>query len=278
MFKIFTVLFVLVFTVPSYAQQSEQHAQIEKFSEAIEDNSFYIEEAYNQEAGVVQHISNGIYFSKPQKDFTYTFTQEWPLSGQTHQLSYTIPYSFLNSNSTKGIGDIFIHYRYQIWDQEDFIAFSPRLSVILPVGNKDNGLGDGSMGLQVNLPFSRRISEKFALHFNVGSTILFNKSTKDSNGIEIESSPISYNIGASAIWLLHQNFNFMLEALNNQNQDFNEKGELQYTSETIISPGFRYAINIGETQIVPGIAMPISFSEGNSRSGIFLYLSVEHPF
>jgi len=27
-------------------------------SEPIEDNSFLIEEAYNQEAGVVQHISN----------------------------------------------------------------------------------------------------------------------------------------------------------------------------------------------------------------------------
>jgi hypothetical protein len=58
-----------VFTTFTSAQQ---------FSEAIEDNSFFIEEAYNQEYRVVQHIFNGIYFSKPQKDFAFTFTQEWP--------------------------------------------------------------------------------------------------------------------------------------------------------------------------------------------------------
>jgi len=29
-----------------------------QFTRAIEDNSFFIEEAYNQEAGVVQHIPN----------------------------------------------------------------------------------------------------------------------------------------------------------------------------------------------------------------------------
>jgi len=59
-------------------------------SRPIADNSFLIEEAYNQERGVVQHISVW------QRDlrsraWAFTFTQEWPLSTQTHQLSYTIP-------------------------------------------------------------------------------------------------------------------------------------------------------------------------------------------
>src|SRR3970040_1411458 len=51
----------------------------------IEDNSYLIEEAYNQEEGVVQHISNGLYFRKPQRDFVYSFTQEWPLFVLEHQ-------------------------------------------------------------------------------------------------------------------------------------------------------------------------------------------------
>src|SRR5947207_12032333 len=65
--------------------------------EGIMDNSFLIEEAYNQEAGVVQHIFNGLYsFNRftgvGEKRADLSFTQEWPVYGQTHQFSYTIPY------------------------------------------------------------------------------------------------------------------------------------------------------------------------------------------
>ncbi len=42
----------------------------------IQDNSFLIEEAYNQEAGVIQHIST---FERDLEthDWLYAFTQEW---------------------------------------------------------------------------------------------------------------------------------------------------------------------------------------------------------
>ena len=44
----------------------------------IQDNSFLVEEAYNQEFGVVQHISGFTRFWD-SKDWAYTFTQEWPV-------------------------------------------------------------------------------------------------------------------------------------------------------------------------------------------------------
>lgn len=45
----------------------------------IQDNSFLIEEAYNQERGVVQHIQT---FQIMKDDsWIYTFTQEWPVPG-----------------------------------------------------------------------------------------------------------------------------------------------------------------------------------------------------
>ena len=56
----------------------------------IQDNSFLLEEAYNQEDGVIQHIQMFQYLKK-SKDWFYTFTQEWPVPKQAHQLSYTIP-------------------------------------------------------------------------------------------------------------------------------------------------------------------------------------------
>src|SRR5512135_403424 len=77
----------------------------------IQDNSFLVEEAYNQEYGVVQHIST---FTREfnTHSWIYTFTQEWPVPGQKHQLSYTM--SLLNnSDAGAGVGDLAINYRYQ---------------------------------------------------------------------------------------------------------------------------------------------------------------------
>jgi hypothetical protein len=56
----------------------------------IEDNSFLIEEAYNQEEGVIQYIQSYQY-SKRTKNWNYTFTNEIPMPNQTHQFSYTVP-------------------------------------------------------------------------------------------------------------------------------------------------------------------------------------------
>ena len=71
------------------AQDPQQPAQ-QAEPPGIADNSFLIEEAYNQEFGVVQHIST---FSKAISGdgWDYSFTQEWPFNpAPKSQLSYTI--------------------------------------------------------------------------------------------------------------------------------------------------------------------------------------------
>lgn len=67
------------------------------------DNSFLVEEAYNQEPGVVQHIFGAFYGQNKlggadDKSLSLGFTQEWPLFSQTHQFSYTVPYTFARSD------------------------------------------------------------------------------------------------------------------------------------------------------------------------------------
>jgi hypothetical protein len=76
----------------------------------IQDNSFLIEEAYNQDPGVVQHIQT---FSQTTRGgaWVYTFTQEWPAPNLKHQLSYTLPMAQLGG--AHGIGDVALNYRYQ---------------------------------------------------------------------------------------------------------------------------------------------------------------------
>jgi len=81
--------------------------------QGIADNSFLIEEAYNQERGVVQHIS-AWQRALRSTAWAFTFTQEWPLVTQTHQLSYTIPLQRTARPSTTGLGDAALNYRYQL--------------------------------------------------------------------------------------------------------------------------------------------------------------------
>ena len=136
-------------------------AQPERNVEGIMDNSFLIEEAYNQEKDVVQHIFTGTYSRDrgPDDDhqlWTLAFTQEWPIFSQTHQLSYTVPYNFAaaGGRSANGFGNVLLNYRYQaFFNPETLTALAPRASLILPTGDHNRGFGEDTPGMQLNLPF-----------------------------------------------------------------------------------------------------------------------------
>ena len=199
----------------------------------IQDNSFLIEEAYNQEPGVVQHISTLL---RAGRRWSYSFTQEWPLASQRHQLSFTIPVEH-------GVGDVAINYRQQIAGIGGGTAVAPRFSLILPTAS---GAGTAA---QVNLPVSLTLAQRLVMHANAGATA-------------IRRSKTVYNAGTSLIWLARPTINPMLELV--WTGDAN-------TGELIVNPGVRWAHNVGNLQIVPGI----SFPDGRD---VFFYLSFEHPF
>lgn len=238
----------------------------QEFSKAIEDNSFFIEEAYNQEEHVVQHIFSGV-GSSGANNVDLGFTQEWPAFGQTHQVSFSIPYKFPVSNLSSGVGDILLNYRYQLMN-ESGLAIAPRVSIILPTGDDTKGFGNGVVGLQLNFPVSKRWSNEFINHCNAGLTVLPNVQFPTS-----QETITSYFIGGSGIYLANKNFNVMTEIL------FTSTGStFGRSNELIVSPGVRYAIDFGDMQIVPGLAFPFYFSSGNNDNGIFLYLSFEHSY
>lgn len=257
-----TFILMLVLTLPVFAQE---------FTKAIEDNSFFIEEAYNQEAGVVQHITNASFLNNinPMYDaIDLSFTQEWPVGGRSHQLSYTVPYSIVDIPGTSGVGDVMLNYRFQAVDSPTR-AFAPRVSVIFPTADEQSGLGRGVFGIQANFPYSERISDTFVTHVNIGGTY-------SPDGKEVGSSTEGYSdifVGGSAILLMSYRMNVMLEILyiNSGNSDHR-------TDEMIVSPGMRFAIDIGGVQIVPGLAFPYSSSAQVTTEGMFLYLSTEHSF
>ena len=254
---------------------AQEHGQVVR---PIEDNSFFIEEAYNQERGVVQHISNAVYQANPRKNIAFSFTQEWPLWGEDHQISFTVPYQFVEGGSLSGLGDVLINYRYQLFEKESWAAVAPRLSLSLPSGNAEKGRGTGGTGVQVSLPASRYLSESLVAHVNVGLTIMPRAKGYRSDGFEVEHALVSYDFGASLIWITAPHFNLMLEWLGTSSAGFDELGGVARTLQTVISPGFRFAIDVGSLEIVPGLALPFFVADGSATTGAFIYLSFEHPF
>lgn len=198
----------------------------------VQDNSFLIEEAYNQEPGVIQSL--GV-FTLVDDAWELTFTQELPLHGQRHQISYDIP---VNED---GLSDISINYRYQLLGDADAdLAIAPRLSVILPTSQ------DGSdTGISLGLPISVVLAPRIASHTNVDVT--FQDDTE-------------FSLGQSFVYAISSRLHVLLEGTWSDAD-----------SQVLISPGVRWAYNRPSGwQIVPGVAA--MFGEEN---GALLYLSFE---
>ena len=242
----------------------------------IEDNSFLVEEAFNQEPGVVQTFFGGFFLQS--SGWAMTFTQEWPAPGLKHQLSYSIPVNRLNG--ADGLGDIALNYRYQLTEEgPGRPALAPRLTVLCPTGNSGRGLGVGAWGLQMNLPASKQVRD-FYFHGNAGLTWYPRVGTTGSAG---SASPpdvalVSPFVAGSTIYRVKPMFNLMLESVLTWQDSVAGPGQTASTTVTILAPGFRGGWNVGEAQIIIGAAVPFTFSQGSNDVGVFTYFSYEAPF
>jgi hypothetical protein len=215
----------------------------------ITDNSFLVEEAFNQERGIFQNIATWTRGNDGEWDAG--FTQEWPAPAMAHQLSYTVPFTSVGTH--RGFGDVLINYRYQLMqEQNGRPAISPRLSMILPTGRENDGLGAGVVGLQVNGPISKQFGDVY-LHANAGWTWL----------PDVERVT---HIAGSGIWRVTPMFNLMLEAV------------AELDASTTVSPGFRRGWNVGDRQVVVGAAVPLTRSDGATTAALLTYFSYELPF
>jgi DtxR family Mn-dependent transcriptional regulator len=258
-------------TTPTPSAPAPSKKTLEPF--AITDNSFLVEEAFNQEAGVFQNISNAIFVNS---NWAFSFTQEWPVVTQAHQFSYTL--SGLDNGDGAGFGDVLLNYRYQaLMEGPGRPAFSPRVSLGLPTGDAFRLRGSGSYGIQVNLPFSKQTGDWY-WHWNGGFTWLPQAealSTTEDNDLRVDL--FSPSLSGSAIYRVRQMFNLMLEGV----LLFNELSDVDDTRRVTtftLSPGARGGWNIGDQQLVLGAAMPITWVSGEAETGVLVYLSYELPF
>ncbi len=283
-------MFFLVAGASSVFSQEDQGEEEQK---PIRDNSFLIEEAYNQEPGVVQHVFNFVpaweHGRGAERTFDFLFSQEWPVFSQKHQISYSIPLRSIDGipeqgggTDAGGLGDILLNYRYQLLDgdNEAFpLAIAPRFSLIFPSGDAETGLGNGKLGYQINLPFSYEM-KKWSFHFNAGMT----KTDGVTSGLDPDLPFIGhtidgYNLGGSAIYLYRPLFNFMLETVAVWDEELQRDGREESKCEVVMLPGFRWSpYTKGDTQWVVGCGAPIGLSYDAPDIGVFFYLSLEHRF
>jgi hypothetical protein len=216
-------------------------------AQGIADNSFLIEEAYNQEPGVVQHISTW-QRSLQVSSWSYAFTQEWPVGSEQHQLSYTllVGYAARTNVDFNGLG---LNYRYQLTPADGRVAIAPRVSALMPSHDR--------VGAQVALPLSLNMGSHFVSHWDAGVTMT-------------PRSLTIYNLGASVVWLARQTFNVLYEVTWTSGPD---------RAVTLMNPGVRWAYNFASgLQIVPGLAYTFGLGPEREGQGVFVYLSFEHPF
>jgi hypothetical protein len=234
----------LVRTVPASAQSGS--ANTRKFE--IVDNSFLVEESFNQEPGVFQNIFT--WTRARGGDWQASFTEEWPLRGMTHQLSFTVPFG--RAGDAAGFGDALLNYRYQLWaETARRPAISPRVTLVLPTGSESRGLGTGSAGIQINVPASKQFGNLY-VHGNAGGTW-------------IHGSDWTTVLAGSGIVRVREMVHVMLEAV------------AVPGNSTTVSPGVRGGWNIGQRQIVIGAAVPITRADGRSTAALLTYFSYEAP-
>jgi DtxR family Mn-dependent transcriptional regulator len=235
---------------------------------AITDNSFFVEEAFNQDPGVVQNIF-GIH-ATGAGSWESAFTQEWPIRVHAHQFSYTV--AFARGETSSGIGDTMLHYRFQAFDETARRpAFSPRVSLVLPTGSAARGLGDGSAGWEVNLPFSKQLRDLY-VHWNAGFTQL-----PRAEAGAARHNLMTPRVAASGIWRVRPMLNVMLESVFEWPEEI-AGAATQRSYATTVVPGFRTGWNAGEAQTIVGVGVPVSFTSGTTDAGVFGYFSYELPF
>ncbi len=265
------MLVALAWTTPAWCE--DDGGERELIIRSIQDNSFLIEEAYNQEDGVVQNILSFIHYEG--RAWAFAFTQEWPLISQKHQISYTIPVMNAGEGTSEtGLGDVMLNYRYQL-ALNGALAVSPRVSLILPTGVANRGTGSETTGLQFNLPISVELGNRWVTHWNAGCTYL--PHARAANGDRADTW--GYNLGGSVVFGATKNIQLLTEVVWNSMEEVDGPGKTSWSDSFYISPGARFAFNFPSgLQIVPGIAVPIGIGPSAGDVGVLAYLSVEFPF
>ena len=254
---------VLCFAAPLGAQGGA-----EEFP--LRDNSFFIEEAFNQEPGKVQ---TKLRFFRVEEDPELWIGQEWPLGSRRHQLSYYLPFVTDPESGLFEYSDVRLTYGLQALEEgPGRPAFAPRLTAILPTAREEDEQGRGTPGLEVLLPASKRFGDLY-LHANLGAAQRFGVDA--GTGEETLFTPF---VGGSAVVQVSPGLNLLLETRADFQQQVTGAGTTGRETRWLLNPGVRFGRQFGENQLVAGAAAPMGLAGPLREVGFFGYVSYELSF
>jgi hypothetical protein len=233
----------------------------------ILDNSFLVEETFNQDPGIIQTAFT--WMRDPGGGWESAVAQDWPLRVHRHQFSYTLPWD--GGSVPTRLGQVALSYRYQIRDvSEEAPGVAARLSVILPTGRPG---GDNRPGLQAAVPMTA-VWQRLHIHANAGVT--WTHQVRGGQGTTANlTSPY---LAGSVVWPTASMVQLMLEDVVAFEAFLDATAHPRRRTTMTVSPGLRGGWNVGRNQVVLGAAVPIdSSTEGRSVS-VLGYVSFEGPF
>ena len=89
---------------------------------------------------------------------------------------------------------------------------------------------------------------------------------------------VSPFLAGSAIYRLLPMFHLMLESVDHLRRDPCWTWAPAARRRFTLSPGFRGGWNVGDKQVIVGVAVPITWTEDTNNTGAFFYFSYELPF
>ena len=271
------LILLACFTSPaSWAQQAPPPTPSKAPTGPIQDNSFLVEEAYNQEDGVIQHIN---FFTKntSTNSWIYTFTDEWPLRSYKHQLSMTLT-GLHNGDfhgSGGGWGNTAVNYRYQlVGNGEAKLAIAPRATLLVPTGDAKQGRSFGGVGYQVGLPISIMHSEHWQTNWNAGATWI----PHAHNEFGDTAGTAGVSLGQSVVWLPKQRVNFLLETIWAKYSEGGWSRDNKLVRRSVYQSWDSLVIQFQERPAdCSWRGGPIGVGPRAGEAGILFYLSFEHP-
>jgi hypothetical protein len=236
-------------------------------ADGIVDNSFLVEETFNQDPGIIQ--TQFTWLRADGGDWEGAVSQDWPLLVHRHQFSYTLPWD--GGSLPAHIGQAVVSYRYQIADVSDARpGLAARLSVILPTGREGD---DDRPGLQAAIPMTA-VWRRLHVHANAGLT--WTHQVRSESGAT--ASLTSPYLAASVVWPTASMLQLMLEDVVEFEALLDANARRLRRTTMTVSPGLRGGWNVGRNQVVLGAAVPIDASDSGRSVSVLGYVSLEGPF
>lgn len=240
----------------------------------IEDNSFLLDEAYNQDIDMYQTIlrhQNQLVSDETESTFEF----EVPMTAE-HQLSIEIPLFKEHRSFETKPGDTLL--LWQIVTSNNVKSRSvDRLGFVVPTGDVDQETGYGVPGVQYLKALSIELGRNWQNHWNFQYQLQPNGK---AGGTEVTQNVHIGTLGSSVAYYINDHCDFLFETMYKHRKRPRFGGKIRSLNELYLNPGFRFEKRLewNQTKMVPGISLPIEVLNERTDFGFMLYLSFEPHF